>query len=387
MSRRRFISTSEDYYEPPTDDTLEGDIDNHFRLLSLLDSPATIHTNQPPAPPLSELARILTANSIVSTSSSFSAQQNKARGKAASNNPVRKIGAGACGAVFSQDGHPLAYKVGKTGASDDDALWTDFSMHQRIIEALKNSDCDIEIPECHFFVGHADSEWWDAHPSLVAAAAPVCNLPARVLVSERILPLPAPVRSALINSFCKDTLRDAAAADPSNKDCLVRVYLGSTSGRTTSFFSLRNFKLHLNQMIEMGLDCEALAVSMGTTLGLIHWKAKTDARDIEFALGSSATRISGNDNFERRQTRLFVLDFNQVRDITMDDAGVELAVQAFSINDPYYPRPHGCTRVEKELWNSFVRSYLDSSNKVLDEEYRILPRKFLAGLIKKYKPA
>jgi hypothetical protein len=45
---------------------------------------------------------------------------------------------------------------------------------------------------------------------------------------------------------------------------LVRVYLGSVQGKASqAFFSLRNFKLHLNQMLDLGLDVEAIARRMG----------------------------------------------------------------------------------------------------------------------------
>lgn len=47
-------------------------------------------------------------------------------------------------------------------------------------------------------------------------------------------------------------------------------------------------------MIDIGLDCEALAVSMGEALALIHWRARADARDVEFALGSSSTKMGVN---------------------------------------------------------------------------------------------
>ncbi|KAI0179435.1 zinc finger protein-domain-containing protein [Hypoxylon sp. FL1284] len=391
MSRRRFISSSTDY-EPPMTSGFEEDME------------ASLYN--PTASQVVDLARMLSAKSAVSTTSSFAAQQTKAHEEANRAKTFRKIGAGACGAIFAAEG-PTAYKTGKTGTDDDGTfLWTDFQMHQRILKALRGSNADIEIPTCHFYIDHDDERWWwDKHKELAAAAQDTCHIPARVLVTERVLPLPDAIRQKLIDMFCKESLRATAAKDSANKDCLVRVYLGSMRGRVMSFFSLRNFKLHLNQMIDIGLDYEGLAVSMGQALALIHWRARTDARDVEFVLGCSSTRMGANsgqavsvepgtssnlenpgtEDLTRRETRLFVIDFNQVRDISMDDAGVELAVEAFFLNDPYYPRPREGSKLQQELWNSFVRNYLDTADVVLGihNDYRILPRKFISGVIKR----
>jgi hypothetical protein len=118
------------------------------------------------------------------------------------------------------------------------------------------------------------------------------------------------------------------------------------------FFSLRNFKLHLNHMTELELDTKALARRMGTALAIMHWGAKKDARNVEFVLGSSEEKrvavdpvsvpvqdlepftytghpTDDDEEFFCRTTELFVLDFNQVRAITMDDEGVAMAVEAW----------------------------------------------------------
>ncbi|KAJ4354830.1 hypothetical protein N0V85_009589, partial [Neurospora sp. IMI 360204] len=214
-----------------------------------------------------------------------------------------------------------------------------------------------------------------------------------------------------------------ALADPANSDCLVRVYLGSTNGKSGGmFFSLRNLKLHPNQLTELNLDIEALASRMGIALAVMHWGARTDARDVEFMLGSSSTEkvpqeleddldnikpdaaepqyvacgpatYRGLDGFFYRQTDMWVLDFNQVRDITLDDAGVALAVEAVKLNDPYYPKPLKESEVERKAWKAFVVSYLENSQAILvrameddkalglGEEILGLPRKFVLGIV------
>jgi hypothetical protein len=53
-----------------------------------------------------------------------------------------------------------------------------------------------------------------------------------------------------------------------------------------------------------------------------------------------------------------MLDFNQCKPITMDEAGVVQAAEVFCINDPYFQRPY----VDLELWKAFSGCYLLSSN-------------------------
>ncbi|KIW16520.1 hypothetical protein PV08_06575 [Exophiala spinifera] len=386
MARRRFIASSSDY-EPPMTTEFEEDLTANLRLLSLLENPSSSPSAQSLPEPQQkqiELARMLSIKSVISTTSSFAEEQSKAN--ESSVRTFRKIGAGACGIVFTVDGQSLSYKIGKT-LDDDDALFNDYTMHQTIKRAVRQFSTEIEIPDVYGIIERDDTKWWNEHHDLYTTARDVVNLPAPVVITERILPLPAPTRTQLINHFCRENLQQSAKADSANKDCLVRPYLGSMKGRKTAFFSLRNFKLHLNQMIDIGLDYEMLAVSMGEVLAIMHWRAQTDARDIELVLGSSTTNTNqeendgpSSENFVRRETRLFILDFNQVRKISMDDTGVADAVDAFFLNDPYYPRPCESSRVQQELWNSFVRSYLNTADTILGG-HQVLQRKFIAEVI------
>ena len=220
---------------------------------------------------------------------------------------------------------------------------------------------------------------------------------------ERILPLPEPLRLRLIEKYCAPRIKSKAISDPANKDCLVRVYLGSTRGRAGQFFSLRNLKLHLNQLVEINLDVEAIARRMASALAVMHWAAKTDARDVEFVLGSATTSLAKtpeqilqlkpnsstgpesrrDEDFFHRTTELWVLDFNQVRKISMDEAGVGLALEAIKLNDPYFPKPLQSSTMEKRLWNSFTTSYIETSDSILGKvsPYVGLPRLFIRGLI------
>ncbi|KAK0712940.1 hypothetical protein B0T26DRAFT_813168 [Lasiosphaeria miniovina] len=288
----------------------------------------------------------------------------------ASSITFRKIGAGACGSVFAQDGKSLAIKLAKP--LDHTELWNDYQMHEEIARGFHRYIIDeVRVPGCYFFVPSDRESFWDKHPELLDAA-----------------------RDLLIEKHCAPRIKDKVRADFANRDCLVRVYLGSTQGKIGGmFFSLRNFKLHLNHMMDLELDTEALA-------------PKTDARDVEFVLGSSTRKttaakpISAKDlkpytytgpptdeieDFFCRVTELFVLDFNQVRTITMDGEGVAMAVEAWRLNDPYYPKPLPQTPAERHVWKAFVISYLTASHEVMGLEgcqgmVLALPRKFILGI-------
>ncbi|KAH0494814.1 hypothetical protein TgHK011_008399 [Trichoderma gracile] len=324
-----------------------------------------------------------------------------------------KIGAGACGAVFAQDEEKksLAAKVAKT--TDDDQLWNDYKMHNHIKAQFDSCGfTKVRIPGVYWFVPphEASSQYFASHPELAEAVSKVCNLVSSVLVSERILPLPERARTLLIERFCPPHVKEAALRDDANRDCLVRPYLGSMQGKTGGqgrFFSLRNFKLHLNQMADLQLDVQALASRMGAAMAIMHWAAWTDARDVEFVLGSSAEETSARlsptevarlqqpvytgpatyDNrnafFHQRTTEMWLLDFNQVRSITMDEKGVAEAVEAARINDPYLPRPLGESLVEKQVWDAFEKNYIAAADAILGGNASIghLPGLFIRGLV------
>ena len=244
-----------------------------------------------------------------------------------------------------------------------------------------------------------------------AIAGLVCNVPTSVLVTERILPLPRRLQRLLIDKYCAPHIQAEARAEPANRDCLMRVYLGSTRGTTgrQRFFSLRNFKLHLNHMAALQLDVRALARGMGIAYALMHWAAETDGRGVEFVLGSSSQAVSlakdagklpmlrplsytgpwsGRhvDIFRHVEaTKLWLLDFHQARTIPINGGGVEMAVEAALNNDPYIPKPLRQSPHEKEAWKAFALSYLEAANVILEgevDEICELPLRFIKGLVK-----
>jgi hypothetical protein len=235
-----------------------------------------------------------------------------------------------------------------------------------------------------------------------------------VLISERILPLPKIVRHAFIAKYCPEQHREAAIADPRNRDCLVRVYLGELrNNRPYMNFSLRNFPLYLDQILDLELNAEGFADAIANTLAIIHFRAELDARDVEFVLGMSpsfshnqlpsfaellrgspnlSTGPSGNGiNFKKRWIHLWVLDFNECAPITMDEAGMDLAATAFQENAPYCPRPPKAGIKSNAqvytLWVAFRQSYLKTSSIVLKKramDPEKLPRMFIAKLEESY---
>ncbi|KAK5989937.1 hypothetical protein PT974_08200 [Cladobotryum mycophilum] len=406
--RRRLITSSEysDNHHQPSP-ILERQLADNLRLLSLLESVEesdTTTTTTGLREIESGLNRMLSLYSQISTTSSNAAYHATAQEK--DTESFKKIGAGACGAVFAKDGESLVAKLSKT--NDDEPLWNDYITHSKIeAHFSKYSIQNICVPECYYFSDRESTAFFNLRPGLVKAAEQVCHLPTSALVTERILPLPKPTRDLLIQKYCSPRNKAKAFEDPANNDCLVRVYLGSKQGKSGGmFFSLRNFKLHLNQMVEIELDVNEMADRMAIAMAIMHWSAKTDARDVEFVLGSSSKKtplkmpleeieklrkptstgsVSGRDEeFFHRMTKLWVLDFNQVRPITMDEAGVVQAVEAARINDPYLPKPLQQSPLEKRLWNSFVVTYINASDIILqkeDKEMLALPRMFIKGLI------
>ncbi|KAF7542594.1 hypothetical protein G7Z17_g11443 [Cylindrodendrum hubeiense] len=404
---RRRENASEESYNPPRSETYDLDLAVNMQLLKILE-PVTSDTLEDASDVISSgadaaLKRALSVDAVVSTSSSFAHRNTAAQHEKPGD--FRKIGAGACGVIYAPYGHSVAIKLSR--ANNTEELRNDYFMHMRIIDTFQTCGITrIKIPKCYGFVSKDDQKFWDNNPGLSEASKQVCHLPTYALLTERILPLPEPTRTLLIDKFCADRLKSRAFKDASNNDCVVRVYLGSLKGKSGGmFFSLRNLKLHLNQMIELKIDLTSMASDMATALAAMHWVAKTDARDIEFILASSTENLPqittsevttlplntsihpqkfNLEDFHHRKTTLWLLDFNQVRQITMDETGIAMAIEAFNINDPYYPKPLQQHPIAQELWNTFARRYLRMSLDILrgeTDDIQKLPGLFLNGVV------
>jgi hypothetical protein len=178
----------------------------------------------------------------------------------------------------------------------------------------------------------------------------------------------------------------------------VRVYCGkrrsaADAARQKRLFSLRNYNLCVDQMEELGLEMDALVGVLATALATCYFSAQIDANDCEFVFGRPCDagvaeeeesvvpgrrehvfmfnmlrpNMAGADDAMCEDMAVWMLDFDCVRRISMDERGLRQAADAFWRNDPYFPRPWAPnhTREDKELWNVFVFEFLGESKRIL----------------------
>lgn len=356
------------------------------------------------------LHRLLSTKSGISTASSFAQSRQAAIGTRA---PFRESGTGSVGKVFEQPGTPWAFKVPLVDRHTK--LWNNYIMHLRIqqsFDVLGETAGLVEVPRVFWFA-NKDSSFWNESLDLFPNESTFPRRPREVLCMERVFPLPEIIRHALIDVFCNLANAERAKAEPKNKDCLVRVLLGrrrygSLRPGGSMFFSLRNYKLHLDQVQELNLDAEEYARSMADALAVLHWHTKIDAMDIEFALGSTpldrnaARRIlplkdvehlapgsstyehttNFDQDYKKRTVSLWLLDFDACTAITMDNAGVRRAVEAFLQTNHYWPRSSSQGPYAQRLWTVFSQRYVATGRKVAKgTAWQNLPAKFIQGIM------
>ncbi|KAJ4258166.1 hypothetical protein NW762_008307 [Fusarium torreyae] len=303
----------------------------------------------------------------------------------------RKIGFGQCGLIFSKPGQDTIVKVAKPFFHH--ALHADYLAHIAVHDAFARQR---EAPECRiprvYDHIHATSTWWNDNASLLNEQHPEFPLSSGALISEYIPPLPKVVREVFIKRYCPEHLQQSALDNPLNRDCLARVYLGRRRAPNQPLqanFSLRNFNLHLDQMIEMNLPVETYARVMGQALAIIHWAANVDGYDIEFVLGSEASDSGGY------AARMWVLDFNLCSRFESSaatlhpDTIVDQLVIAFYENDPYYPRPCVDSEPEEQLWNAFKAAYILKAEEILGTLgltlLKAFPQRFIDACVERAK--
>lgn len=355
------------------------------------------------------LHRALSVRSVVSTSSSLARWDQEAADEAAeapSRATFHFIGRGSFGFVFEHPGTPSVLKleqfpVTESGPEDEGnqrsltrttALWDEMLAHKAFSDAFDKFaflGIDVRIPEIHDFIAVSREEWWEKNAGRFPKDTNITRQ--NILRTERIFPVSQPVREALIDLYSPESLsKDTAKKNPNNKACLIRLYMGRVS-RPPRFFNMRNFPLCWDQMEHLSLETDVFARAMAQTLAVAHWEAGLDARDVEFVLGSSPEyvrhsipplpelqamekntdllRPSGRSdgyNFMKRAIHVWCLDFNQCRFISRDQAGMQACVDAYFLNDPYFPRPDN-----EQMWNVFSSSYLETSTKVLQHRIAI----------------
>ena len=290
---------------------------------------------------------------------------------------------GFCGTVWAHDDEVYAFKREDGGPGRD--LLNDYNIHKHLLKTAANhmeTSQRLTIPLCHQFI-NADDRWWAENPDLF----PEQFTPCRTLVSERIPPLALPVREILIDKYCPTHMREKIKSNLSNRDCMVRPYLVKRRRQFNrpsrlAFFTLRNLPLHLESLQELQLDVEGYAIAMAEALAVMHWVAEVDANDVEFVLAGPSTHSKPFDGASAPATslgehKIWVLDFDCCRTMSMDDLGIANAARAFIRNDPYCPRPSE-SREDEQLWRLFRAKYLETSSNILKEGSRTdLPTLFV----------
>ncbi|CAG8403721.1 unnamed protein product [Penicillium salamii] len=298
---------------------------------------------------------------------------------------LRKIGQGFCGTVWAASTGP-AFKREDGGPAR--SLRNDFEMHRRVHQGFQKSFLrpQTTIPACYDFIDSIDVEWWSVNQQKFPPGYTPCN----VLLSQRIPPFTELIRRLLIDTYRSPNIRQQIINSESDKDCLIRPYLGrrrTQRAHTTSrfsAFSLRNFPLHLDQMESLGVatsEINQYARSMAETLAMMHWVCEIDGKDVEFVLAPSSetgfqmnSAVFGTDS-------LWVLDFDLCRTMEMNSEGVVQAAAAFWRNDTYYPRPGK----DPSLWSVFQEYYIYVSEacggETEEEAERRIPSRYFIELV------
>ncbi|CAI0650483.1 unnamed protein product, partial [Colletotrichum noveboracense] len=303
------------------------------------------------------------------------------------------IGEGCCATIYALSPSSIA-KVAKPNKQNE--LWNDFGAHLSIYEAISAIPTATLVPKPAYYLHAQDVTAW--------RAAQAKKIPSRepndVLCAERIPPLPRIIRRSLVEVFCPKEQTAEVLENKKNDACLVRLYLGRrrpSSLHTQGTFSLRNFELTLDKMEQLGLDAMQFVAPIAEALAVVHWKAGSDGRDIEFVLGGPPERRISAEGFrvldsnvhtqrvttwrkagtvdevaslQQSTACVWLLDFNQCSRIKADAQGVQMAAAAYWDNDPYYPRPTkdgDNDSTEGKIWREFKRVYLTKGRAILEE--------------------
>ncbi|KAK5726046.1 hypothetical protein LTR15_004238 [Elasticomyces elasticus] len=286
--------------------------------------------------------------------------------------PFRQIGKGFCGSVWATDRPGPASAMKREDGGPLRSVAKDSARHITIERSLKdvqgrlNLAQRLNMPQHRELIRGDDSEWW----RLRSARFPPTYQPCNTLIAERILPLERDAREKLIDLFCPERSRATIKTSRKDEDCLIRPYLGRRRANfscPSPFFTLRNKPLLVHQLDGMGLPIDEYAQVMADTLAILYWHAKTDANDVEFVL---APPRSGEEAFQSEVLgahRLWLLDFDRVNHIALDEVGIEQAARAFFRNDPFYPRPDCEHETDRRLWEVFSGRFLESSTAILGD--------------------
>ncbi|KAI6088868.1 hypothetical protein F4821DRAFT_83948 [Hypoxylon rubiginosum] len=321
--------------------------------------------------PTTILQKYLTVNSVLTITSSFARQSQSLR-YLADTQKYRDIGEGPQGIVYERLGSILATKK-ELPTNKGRRLSEEFAIHRKVFAAFTKYKVysDIHVPQPYDFTpGELIS------PQLLSQMPENDRQPSDIVTMERILPLPKVVRKAIIQKFHPDGIvRDEHRVtqildERENKHCLARVYLGmETLPIPKESFSLRNFPLTLDRMVDLGLDAKHFAVMIGNAYAIMHWAAIITGDDVEFVLGTSA---SPNNDFQHRRVHMYLLDFGRcdtVNTVNINEYQEDVfqALKRSMVrhrNQIYLPHP----RRNTELYQAWKSAYMSTSDKIVRQE-------------------
>ena len=318
----------------------------------------------------------------------------------------KQIGKGYCGVVFEIPGEDLVWKKRIGSKELETNIWRDYRTLTHVSEdfclaeiilarALGEVDLPrIPIPEGFLDKDDEDSEQWnEVLPYLPSQD----QYRSGMFKMQRVLPLPQPVREALIDVFCPEKGREGAKNSKGNKDCIARLYLGASRSNNSQsrqhFFSLSNFAIRLDMARQIcPAEIYRLAQEMAYALAVFHWHCELDANDVEFVLGSlpnvsnfrmTAAAVALLDrpqttlpeirykNSLKRAVHLWVIDYDKCNSMTMSEEGVKAAAKAAEDNDPYFPKPNFTQGTfEADLWRFFAEAYITASGVLIKPEHK-----------------
>ncbi|TFY74431.1 hypothetical protein EWM64_g9581, partial [Hericium alpestre] len=235
--------------------------------------------------------------------------------------PIR-IGAGSFATIFSSPGRSIVFKVAHSQL-DSATVREEFnSLHS--VYTLCNSDSIFAIPRAFAFYDPQTREIFSfpASPPRGRRRGPrshfnpqfFAKLPdSACYVMDRAAPLPMSIGENIRSKYYSERAIASGAAFP----LLCRLYFGKTLGPLASrFINPNNFPLDVARYDQLWQERqddlspkEEVAEGMGEMLSKIHWIAGYDARDVEFVMAGAPHAAT---------TRLYVIDYNQMRAIDRD---------------------------------------------------------------------
>ncbi|KAF2762410.1 hypothetical protein EJ05DRAFT_642 [Pseudovirgaria hyperparasitica] len=314
--------------------------------------------------------------------------------------PFIAIGAGASSIVYARRNRHNPHLSSSSPArcvlkrslntlESDLAIWNEYVMHARVLQSL--AECKptlaptISVPACHDLVlaGPRFDNWWATREARFPSSEKERGC---IAISERIRGFGGKEIDAVDDKLWLDGLCRQAIQGEEEESVLLRVYLGRTkrlSGGTSPGKSeLGDYALCVDQMEALELPMEEYARSMAEVLAIMYFDVGMDAAGIEFVIAPPRAKprernvgkfqemgLGGPDSpwiSEALGTHtLWLLDFDEVKNVVWGREGLERAAIAFLDNNPYFPRPGQKHKSDRMLWKVFKSRFLEASKMII----------------------